>query len=83
MKDSSGLEITSNSEDVIDITEKFRYELLTMGGGVTDIINHAEKYPDSVILQLYNAALWLYGQSKESDANAETHLKNAHSFLEN
>ena len=81
MKDSYGLEFSTNSEEVVHISEQFRNELLCMGAGVADILNHADKYNDEFIIQAYCAALWLYGQTKEADIEAKKYLERAKKCL--
>ena len=81
MKDSQNLEISTDSEEVVDITEQFRNDLLSMGGGVVDILNHTENYRDNCLIQLYASALWLYGQTKEADIEAKKYLGRASSVI--
>ncbi|MEQ9618287.1 MAG: tetratricopeptide repeat protein [Deltaproteobacteria bacterium] len=82
MKDSNDLEITTSSSEVISAADKFRAELLSMGGGVTEILTHAENYPESALIQAYAACLFLYGQTKESDREAHKYLVRAKSAAE-
>jgi len=77
LKDSYGLELSTNSEEVVNISEQFRNELLSMAPGVTDILNHADAYEDSLIIQSYCAALWLYGQTGAADIEAGKYLDRA------
>jgi len=72
LKDSRGLEISTNSAEVIEICENFKNELLTMGTGVGDILAHAENHKDEFLIQAYLAALWLYGRKKGSDKGMDS-----------
>ena len=42
MKDHHGLEISTGSPDIIDLAEKFKTDLLSMGKGVVDVLPQAD-----------------------------------------
>lgn len=57
--------------------EDFGRRLLRLDTGVEKIIDAAAENPDSAIVQLCAAAFYLYGQTADCDAMAETHLREA------
>ncbi len=57
--------------------EDFGRRLLRLDAGVEKIIDAAAENPDSAIVQLCAAAFYLYGQTADCDAMAETHLREA------
>ena len=61
MKDSRGLEYSNQSPEIIEQIDNFRHDLLSMAPGVTDILNLTDDYENVITIQLYSAALWLYG----------------------
>ncbi len=77
MKDSSGLDYTTDSPEVINTIESFRHDLLSMTPGVTEILDYADTYESSLTIQSYCAALWLYGQTEQADAQASYYLQKA------
>ena len=77
MKDENGLEVSTSAVNGIEAINKFRKDLLSMGSGVADIIVQAENYPESTLIQSYAACLFLYGQTKETDKQAEEYLERA------
>lgn len=82
MKDSSGLEYSTDSPEVINTIENFRQDLLSMAPGVIDILEFADTYETSLTIQSYCAALWLYGQTEQADEQASYYLKRARKIRE-
>jgi len=74
MKDHHGLNISTDSPDILNLVEKFKTDLLSMGKGVVDILPLADNYPESLLIQTYSVCVYLYGQTKESDLKAHKYL---------
>ena len=81
MKDSRGLEFSNQSPEIIEQIDNFRHDLLSMAPGATDILNFTDDYENAITIQLYSAALWLYGQTKDADKQADYYLKRARQIL--
>lgn len=77
MQTKNGLDVSTNSSEVIEAIEYFEQELLSMGKGVVAIIDSAKEHADNLMIQLYAASFMLYGQTKETDAEAFTYLNRA------
>lgn len=77
MKDEQGLEVSTNSGDSIEIINQFGKDLLSMGKGVSNILAKVENFPECTMIQSYCACVFLYGQTKETDKQAEEYLKRA------
>jgi len=82
LKDEQGLEVSTNSADVVSVVDKFGKDLLSMGKGVTDILAQVDKYPENTLIQSYVACVFLYGQTKETDAQAKKYLSRAQSTIQ-
>jgi len=81
LKDGNGLEISTNSPEAIEVINKFGKDLLSMSKGVSDIIGKADNYPENTLIQSYCACVFLYGQTRETDAEAKKYLERANSTL--
>jgi len=81
LTDEQGLEVSTNSADVVSVVDKFGKDLLSMGKGVTDILDQVDKHPECTLIQSYAACVFLYGQTKETDAQAKKYLSRAKSTL--
>jgi len=74
MKDQHGLDISTGSPNMLNLVEKFKMDLLSMGKGVVDVLSQADNYPESALIQTYSACVYLYGQTKETDLKAHKYL---------
>jgi len=75
MKDARGLDVTADHADAVAAADDFAARLLRLDQGVEAVLDAVKRWPQTPILQLYNAAFWLYGQTDEALANAGGHLK--------
>jgi len=75
MKDSRGLDVTSNDAAAVAAADDFAARLLRLDQGVEAILDAAKRWPDTPIVQLYAAAFWLYGQTDGALENAAAHLR--------
>lgn len=64
--------------DALHAEEDFRRRMLRFDAGAEKILEAAEAFPDAPRVQLYAAALHLYGQSGADDLRAREYLERAH-----
>ncbi len=77
MRDDRGLEVSTDSPDVLAALHRFRTELLSIGPGAGDVIAAADAHPGSFPLEACAAACGLFAQTPEGDALTATHLARA------
>ncbi len=75
MKDARGLEATAGDAGAVAAADDFAARLLRLDQGVEAILDAAERWPQTPIVQLYAAAFWLYGQTGGALENAAAHLR--------
>jgi hypothetical protein len=59
MKDARGLEVTAADAAAVAAADDFAARLLRLDQGVEAILDAVAHWPDTPIVQLYAAALWL------------------------
>lgn len=81
-EDRYGCSLSTENPDVVHYVNLFSTELLRLGKKMDCILEAVEKYPDEVILQIYAAIFYLYGQTFEAHKKASEHLDKASSLLD-
>jgi tetratricopeptide (TPR) repeat protein len=74
MRDSIGLELSTDDAAAVAALDRFRVQLLSLGPGVGDIVAAAAAHPDQALVQCCAASLGLYGQNVAADRDAEGYL---------
>jgi tetratricopeptide (TPR) repeat protein len=75
MKDSRGLDVTTDDATAVAAADDFAARLLRLDQGVEAILDAAKRWPDTPIVQLYAATFWLYGQTDGALETAAVHLR--------
>src|SRR5512145_1610518 len=75
MKDARDLDVTAGDAAAVAAADDFAARLLRLDRGVEAILQAAERWPGTPIVQLYAAAFWLYGQTGSALANAAARLQ--------
>lgn len=74
MRDSLGLDVSTDDAAAVAALDRFRVQLLSLGSGVGDIVAAAAAHPGQALIQCAAASLGLYGQTPAGDRDAETCL---------
>ena len=72
---------STNNQAVIQSAENFTKNLLSFAQETGNVLNDCKKYPDELILHLYAAVVYLYGQTKEKEQLAVQHISQAKQFI--
>ena len=75
MKDARGLDVTTDDATAVAAADDFAARLLRLDQGVEAILDAAQRWPDTPIVQLYAATFWLYGQTDDALETAAVHLR--------
>ncbi|MCE0724656.1 MULTISPECIES: tetratricopeptide repeat protein [Legionella] len=81
METHRGLSVTTQSLQVIDSINYFHQQVLGAGKEPHNILEAVKINPDNLLLQVYTAALYLYGQTDPATALAKKHLLQAEKLL--
>ncbi len=81
-QDQYGCSLSTESPAVVNWVNLFSSELLRLGKKMDGILEAVEKYPDEVILHIYAAIFYLYGQTSQSQRKASEHLDKASHLLD-
>jgi len=74
MRDSLGLDVSTDDAAAVAALDRFRIQLLSLGPEIGDIIAAAAAHPDQTLVQCCAASLGLYGQNPAGDRDAEGYL---------
>ena len=74
MRDSLGLEVSTDDAAAVAALDRFRTDLASLGPGAGDIIATAAAHPGQTLVQCCAASLGLYGQNAAADRDAEGYL---------
>lgn len=80
-KDANGLNVTTDSDEVIEAINHFTYQLISNGKHADAIIEAAAKFPDNLLIQCYAAVFYLYAQEDQYTLKAAPYLQNADKLL--
>lgn len=81
MQTQQGLDVSTNSIDVINSINHFHQQILSSGQNAGLILDAARDNPDNVLIQTYAAIYYLYAQEDEATGIAESYLKMAAKHL--
>ncbi|EEZ93834.1 conserved hypothetical protein [Legionella longbeachae D-4968] len=81
METERGLLVTTQSSQVIESIDHFHHQILAAGKEPHLILEAVTKYPDNLLLQVYAASFYLYGQTNPTTAKAKEHLFHAEKSL--
>lgn len=70
MKSSQGLEISTENARVAGMHDRFLHRILRVVPGAEEILAQAAELPDEPVLQLDEAVLWLFAQTRSGQASA-------------
>ncbi|MFC7781375.1 tetratricopeptide repeat protein [Legionella taurinensis] len=76
-----GLPVSTTSMEIAAALDHFHHQIIASGPLANDILSTAENNPQEVLVQVYSAAFYLYGQNSEATALARTHLLKAEKYL--
>jgi hypothetical protein len=80
--DRYGCSLSTENPDTIHYVNLFSSELLCLGKRVNCILEAVEKYPNEIILHIYAAIFYLYGQTLQTQQKACEHLDQASLLLD-
>jgi tetratricopeptide (TPR) repeat protein len=83
MKDTRGLDVTTDDATAVAAADDFVARLLRLDRGVEAILEAVKRWPDTPIIRLQAATFWLYGQTGDAVANAAAHLQACHALAMN
>jgi tetratricopeptide (TPR) repeat protein len=83
MKDARGFDVTASDVAAVAAADNFAARLLRLDRGVEAVLEAAERWPETPIVQLYAAAFWLYGQTGDALANAAARLRGVEALTMN
>jgi tetratricopeptide (TPR) repeat protein len=75
MNDARGLDVTTDDATAVAAADDFAARLLRLDQGIEAILDAAQRWPDTPIVQLYAATFWLYGQTDDALETAAVHLR--------
>ena len=81
MKTQKGLEVSTDSADVIKCIDHYHQQILGSGLEAQQILDAAQHHPSNLLIQIYAAAFYLYAQEPELDKQAKIHLSQAEKVL--
>lgn len=81
MKTERGLLVTTQSSQVIESIDHFHHQILAAGKEPHFILEAVKKHPDNLLLQVYAASFYLYGQTNPTTKRAKEHLFHAEQLL--
>lgn len=81
MKDSQGLDVTTDSPQAINAINQFTEQLLSYGSNPEVILEGLKVDPNSAILNAHAAALHLFAESADAPLQADPYLQTAKKFL--
>ncbi|WP_454782038.1 tetratricopeptide repeat protein [Legionella sp. WA2022007384] len=81
METNRGLSVTTQSVQVIESINHFHQQVLGAGKEPHFILDAVKNNPDNLLLQVYTAAFYLYGQTDPATALAKKHLEHAEKLL--
>ncbi|HHT0594125.1 TPA: tetratricopeptide repeat protein [Legionella anisa] len=81
METNRGLPVTTQSLQVIESINHFHQQILGAGKEPHNILEAVKTNPDNLLLQVYTAAFYLYGQTDPATALAKEHLLQAEKLL--
>lgn len=74
MHTKRGLEVTTDSWDVIDCIDQFHHQILGSGTDAGIILEGAKKHSDNTLIQIYAAAYYLFAQEDRANQMANAYL---------
>ncbi|WP_115708147.1 tetratricopeptide repeat protein [Legionella sainthelensi] len=81
METERGLLVTTQSSQVIESIDHFHHQILAAGKEPHFILEAVKKHPDNLLLQVYAASFYLYGQTNPATVRAKEHLFHAEKSL--
>lgn len=81
METNRGLSVTTQSLQVIESINHFHQQVLAAGKEPYFILDAVKTNPDNLLLQVYTAAFYLYGQTDPDTVLAKEHLMHAEKLL--
>ncbi|CDZ78310.1 hypothetical protein BN59_02620 [Legionella massiliensis] len=81
METQRGLQVSTNSIEVIQSINHFHHQIVGSGKFAEDILSAAEHHPDNLLIQTYAAAFYLYAQENVTTNLAAAHLLKAEKQL--
>ncbi|KTD06109.1 hypothetical protein Lgra_2886 [Legionella gratiana] len=81
METERGLLVTTESSQVIDIINHFHHQILGAGKEPHLILDAVKNHPNNLLLQVYAASFYLYGQTNPTTERAKEHLFHAEKSL--
>ncbi|MBN9225992.1 MULTISPECIES: tetratricopeptide repeat protein [Legionella] len=81
METNRGLTVTTWSLQVVESINHFHQQILGSGKEPHFILDAVKNNPDNLLLQVYTAAFYLYGQTDATTALAKEHLIHAEKLL--
>ncbi|MCW8408322.1 tetratricopeptide repeat protein [Legionella sp. PATHC035] len=81
METNRGLAVTTGSLQVIESINHFHHQILGAGKEPHFILDAVKNHPDNLLLQVYAAAFYLYGQTDAATSLAKEHLLHAEKLL--
>ncbi|WP_392536389.1 tetratricopeptide repeat protein [Legionella sp. 227] len=81
METNRGLAVTTESVQVIESINHFHHQILGAGKEPHFILDAVKNHPDNLLLQVYAAAFYLYGQTDSATVLAKEHLLHAEKLL--
>lgn len=73
-KDARGLDVSNASPEAIEVINDFTARMLRLDQGVEAILTAADRWPETPMLRIYAASLFLFGQTAEATENARQQL---------
>ncbi|VEB37712.1 Uncharacterised protein [Legionella sainthelensi] len=81
METERGLLVTTQASQVIESIDHFHHQILAGGKEPHFILEAVKKHPDNLLLQVYAASFYLYGQTNPATVRAKEHLFHAEKSL--
>lgn len=76
-----GLEVTTDSIEVIDSINYFHEQVLSAGQSAGQILDSAKNHTNNLLIQIYAAAFYLYAQEDAANQQASSYLQSASQLL--
>jgi dienelactone hydrolase len=81
METNRGLSVTTSSLPVIESINQFHYQIVGAGPTPELILDAVKQHPENLLLQIYAAVFYIYGQRDPATAMAKEHLFQAEKLL--
>lgn len=81
MKDYRGNPVGTQSHAILTAVDHFQQQIVASGSSADNILTAVQSHPESMVLQLYSAIFYLFGQDNGAKAIAFQHLRQAEQVL--